>query len=453
MFPKFSSKGRSKPVDPPPPPHNLHTRGKFELEIGPHIFSETMMYEAHYTTTQPSQTAHQPAMASHYAWKGGNYYTPYDHTPLAGSSSIVASTSGAQESGSSVTSLDATKSSSPFISSLTAVTTITPALISQVNTAASSNPILSNLLTLAAAGNATPDQLKTLGLLIQSLANPEPPVPASLEASSSAATRPLPTPTPTPTPTPPAGPPVKDFDLILEFQQSQSDKWRIPRSPALYRRTPSTTFGCFDIEMTVRVPFGTDAELIAKQDGPTPTKAVLHFKNAPFSVWDSLMRWSGGEVAMNGNRHRLERLESEPAFLGHRIPEGTLLTQLHSLSTPYSTKLIKPGLYASRAKRKPASRKPSTVGVTAEEDKPAAKRVRTNGKNGSATSQIQCEHCKKTDVPLMLGGRFCRPCINAGHGTSASLVAPIQPQPLPEFNTVTTSTPPTTVVTNLTREL
>ena len=47
---------------------------------------------------------------------------------------------------------------------------VTPALIAQVNLAASSDPTLQNLLQVAAAGKASVDQLRSLGVFIQTLA-------------------------------------------------------------------------------------------------------------------------------------------------------------------------------------------------------------------------------------------------------------------------------------------
>lgn len=68
---------------------------------------------------------------------------------------------------------------------------VTPALIAQVNDAAASNPTLHNLLQVAASGEASMDQLKTLGFFIQSLAaaqqqSPPPPPTANFLGTKSA---------------------------------------------------------------------------------------------------------------------------------------------------------------------------------------------------------------------------------------------------------------------------
>ena len=48
-FPKFSSKARGgKAVENMPPPHTIKAHGKYDLHIGPHVFSNTALFEAHY---------------------------------------------------------------------------------------------------------------------------------------------------------------------------------------------------------------------------------------------------------------------------------------------------------------------------------------------------------------------------------------------------------------------
>ena len=200
--------------------------------------------------------------------------------------------------------------SAPFISSLAEVTSITPVLIHRVNTAASANPILSNLLQLAAAGNASPDQLKTLGLLIQSLANMEDlPVAAALLQQ------------------PPStlvhhqkSPPVKDFDLVLEFREAPGERWVFPRVSVYGEQipTPSTTNSSQDVLLTTCIPFSVanDAALnVSQQPGlETSTEssvqqiATLRLKEAPSAIWDTIYRWIGGEDKMRSNKVQIDSL-------------------------------------------------------------------------------------------------------------------------------------------------
>lgn len=173
-------------------------------------------------------------------------------------------------------------------------------LVHQVNLAASTNPILSNLLQLAAARRATPDQLQTLGLLIQSLANIE----SALAVSNIPPAEP---------PLPPSSNPnyyrpqplVKDFDLILEYRETPNERWIIPR-------------GCYP----VAVQSGSDIMLtvciIGKQETPSiplhrvaldpespdiaDRSVTFTLKNTPFNLWDTIVRWIGGEEKMSLNK-------------------------------------------------------------------------------------------------------------------------------------------------------
>lgn len=203
-------------------------------------------------------------------------------------------------------------SSAPLLSSLTAVTTITPSLINQVNQAAASNPTLANLLQLAAAGKATPEQLKTLGLLIQvnpsrnfpllltlfqSLAAPEV---AAASASTSAPTAS----TSQPLPPPSSEASVKEFDLVLQFQETSSDRWIIPRGPAVCERIIDSRVSdaAYDILFTASLSLSNATQQ------PSEEIVTLRFRHAPLSVWDSVNRWIGGEEKMKENKRLLDQL-------------------------------------------------------------------------------------------------------------------------------------------------
>ena len=152
VFPKFvsKSKGKNQAELPQPPPHTLRFVSKCDVEIGPHIFYECLFYEAIYTPTSlpmtnsisaGSQSARSPGTPSRNA-----------------SSSKPAPALGSAGTAQSSTTQESWKPE------------ITPALIAQVNEAASTNPTLQSLLQSAAKGEASQDQLKTLGFFIQSLA-------------------------------------------------------------------------------------------------------------------------------------------------------------------------------------------------------------------------------------------------------------------------------------------
>ncbi|KAF8641241.1 hypothetical protein AX17_000875 [Amanita inopinata Kibby_2008] len=413
IFPKFSSKARpskSSEVPPPtpPPPHTIQTRGCCDLEIGPHVFPDTTFYEVHYLSTQPQAT---PSNVAPYktTWQATSpYSTSYAQSTLAPSTSVLQPPT--------------TTTSS---ASLTVTATITPALINQVNSAASSNPILANLLQLAAAGRASSDQLKTLGLLIQSLASPDPAAIASGAVSQSQASNTLSSSLLV------TQPPVKLFDLVIEFREMPNQRWLFPRGPNVCERVLDSNaieIG-YDVIITTCIPFEKNvAEKISDvqeepiSDTPKPpekTPQAIKFclKKAPLAVWDTLHRWAGNEQEMNKHREYLQSLNGpDRVYLGYQLLPGTLLTQLQvAAANAHPMKLIKPGLYASRSKKRTARRRGSEHPVKqAGDDTSSAKQRRRSQTKKNTSLQILCLSCGKTDVPLILGGRYCRPCVEAG---------------------------------------
>ncbi|KIJ22120.1 hypothetical protein PAXINDRAFT_152361 [Paxillus involutus ATCC 200175] len=322
-FPKFSSRGRGgKQPDVVPPPHTIHNRGRCTLQIGPHAFIDTTVFEVHYhpvpVAVAPSTTfVHQSTPAGH----------------QTGSQPTTSSTP---------SSVSTAEPSNPLLSSLASTISVPPALISQVNVAAASNPTLANLLQLAASGRALPDQLKTLGLLIQSLANspamditPAPPQ-TGISTTDSKSTL----------PTAPAvasqyqyQTPVKDFDIVLEFREAPSERWIFPRGPATCEFTPaSESIGSIgDITLSTIVPFA----IITPSPGPETSVAVdiipkqavvFQFKMASSFIWDSFSRWVGPKEKMEQNRSILGKIEPlERKYLTYRLPEGSQLAQIQNV--------------------------------------------------------------------------------------------------------------------------
>lgn len=328
-FPKFSSKARpSKSAEalPPPPPHTIQTRGRCDVTIGPHIFSDTIFYEVHYLPTQlsvPSSSSNvRPYQSS---WQS---VMPYG-TSYARSTPVVPTLPTP-----SIPSIDSS-----------ALASVSPALINQVNSAASSNPILANLLQAAAGGNATDEQLKTLGLLIQSLASRD-----SAANSSSQATQQQPS-TSLPSSLLVTQPPVKPFDVVIEFCEMPNERWLFPRGPRVCERILDkvTTDAAYDVDITTCIPFAkapdaTTSSTSATADQPvaetesqqkpekTPYAVKLTLKKAPFTVWDTLRRWVGDEQEMSKHKEYLQNLVS--SFTGcvpipfHRWPSSRVLNEI-----------------------------------------------------------------------------------------------------------------------------
>ncbi|KAG1757141.1 hypothetical protein EDB19DRAFT_2033331 [Suillus lakei] len=439
-FPKFSSRSRGgKPADAIPPPHTMYNRGRCTLEIGPHIFTETTIFEVHY---HPVLTHTAPGPS-------------YVQQP--GATSPVSAPQG---------------SSTPLLSSLPNSPSIPPTLINQVNAAALSNPTLANLLQLAASGNASMDQLKNLGVTIQQLASSSG---VNLDASSMQSAQAQNTATAVANGAAASIQPVyqtKDFDIVIEFRECSTDRWIFPRGPAVGNFTPVPgPIGVYgEITLSTRVPFERAKVVLESQpDGqlrsktPEPQEVVTFlFTGAGSPVWDSILRWIGSKDKIEENRKILESINTpRRVYLAHRIAEGSLLAQIQNAAVPsFSTKLLRSAAESSnKPKRKAAPRKPSqpqlqsqpqprpqpqpqpqsqsqsqpqpqpqsqsqppplpqdagSAQQSAEPPPPPPKKKRqTQPKTTPSLPKIACFACGQTDVPLIMGGRYCRPCVEAG---------------------------------------
>ncbi|KAF8140624.1 hypothetical protein EV363DRAFT_1151718 [Boletus edulis] len=405
MFPKFSSRGRGgKQPDVVPPPHTIYNRGRCTLQIGPHLFMDTTVFEVHYrsfpvTVSQPTMFVYQSAP--------GNPLSQAVHQPQTLSSSSPASAG----------------ESNPLLSSLSSSLPVPPGLISHVNAAATSNPTLANLLQLAAAGRATPDQLKTLGLLIQSLTgSPATGAPAAASQSSAPGTDSSSTPLATaPATAQQYQAPAKDFDIVIEFRDAPSDRWVFPRGPAAWDFSALNDTGSFgDLTVSTIVPFPSmippQDPLASEASAPTelPSRHVVefHFKMASSYIWDTFSRWVGPKEKMEENRKILKEIEPpEQKYLAYRLPGGSQLTQIQNAALPsYAMKPIKPSTENGKPKRRSAPRKSAQDPPGS----PTAKRKRQTQTKTQVPPKIACFACGQANVPLIMGGRYCRPCVEDG---------------------------------------
>ncbi|KAI0308181.1 hypothetical protein B0F90DRAFT_131037 [Multifurca ochricompacta] len=361
------------------------------------------------------------------------------------------------------------RASTPLVSAVASETPITPALINRVNDAASTDPILANFLQLAASGRATSDQLKTLALLIQSLASaPSSSMPSALGSVSSSESHSVPnqlsqTPTSIPSPSTPAtlqsshansydhpssvqptasaglGAP-KDFDLVLEFPERPYDRWLVPRVPVVCERTPS--IGNIEaILLLFALPFpkqkATEPES-AEPAGTDPPQEVVQFRitkvhqafGTAFSIGSAdSQKWR--QTAASLERSFVSRVVLLLMFgdisidvlvgcsrtgvsptptlgrrLAHKVADGRD-TLCHEVNQACSWRS------KFREAQSHAQRLGSTVDSQGVVISPKRKRA-SQPKAGSASKKIACVSCGQTDVPLMMGGRFCRQCVDAG---------------------------------------
>jgi len=362
----------------------MRSLGKFDFQVGPHVFPDTSVYEAHYLPATPAPQPPRPVsnqpQPSTSTWQTASPYRAPTYTPYfpyaASATPSVATYPSLQ------------RASTPLVSAVASETPITPALINRVNDAASTDPILANFLQLAASGRASSDQLKTLALLIQSLASaqssslplavlssitgtePHSPfnlpgvqTPASTPSSSASPTPPNPAthsrpnsdnPSPAQTTAPSAPQPPKEFDLVLEFPERPYDRWLVPRVPVVCERTPSTG-NVEAILLLFALPFPKPKQTQEETESATSTSTDLPQEVVQFRItkvhqafWASLLNWAGGSAKVETNRQVLAKIVSltkslngsaltpfqaapERVYLQHQLPEGDLLTKLQAV--------------------------------------------------------------------------------------------------------------------------
>ncbi|KAI0652001.1 hypothetical protein C8Q79DRAFT_935720 [Trametes meyenii] len=377
LFPKFSVKTRGgRPTEVIPPPHTTKAYGKYDLLIGPHVFADTAIYEVH-------------------------YLPPNDITASQTSAIQSANLSSVQTSLSSV----------PFPSG----TYVTPAMSSKVLSVAKEDQTLANLLNAVVKRTATDDQVRTLGYLIQSMGGVQ-----TLDQSSAA---------PGTTLQPPVRPvSPKPFDIVLEFHERPSERFVLSRGDVvcdLVASKSNNAYRASDVIVTCCIPFPRAATFEPSQTSPearSPEVATFRISRISQSLWDLLFVWAGGLDRIEESRVKLSQLAKVApprSYLQHRLPEGDLLEDIqNSVAPAYTMKPVKPpGADSNRPKRKSVSRRPTVVSgapSTPLDISPPAKRRNQPKPKVSAPPPIACHSCGQTDVPLMMGGRYCRECINAG---------------------------------------
>ncbi|KAI0719939.1 hypothetical protein C8T65DRAFT_754939 [Cerioporus squamosus] len=364
MFPKFSTRGRgTKVAEVIPPPHTIKAHGKYDLTIGPHV---------HYLPEVETSATTE--------WSPPTY-------PTAASPQV----------------------STPLVN-IPSMSYVTPALSAQVALASQSNPVLANLLHAVINRTATDDQIKTLGLLIQSL-----PVGSAQQLGTSQFSSAAP-----PTVTRAGSP--KPFDIVLEFHERPADRWIFPRGDVVCER-PGVAQDVFarsaNVILTTFLPFAGMASPNPstandqQAELEPPEVASFTFSRVPQQLWDLFLVWAGGPAKVEESRKVLAELVKKAAprsYLQHRLPEGELLSEIQAAVAPsYTLKSIKPaGADSTRAKRKSVSRKATLMSdgpsSPAEKAVPVKRRQSLKSKP-SAPPPIACRACGQTDVPLMMGGR------------------------------------------------
>ncbi|GJJ09699.1 hypothetical protein Clacol_003923 [Clathrus columnatus] len=386
------------------PPHTLRFRGKCDLEIGPHVFYATSVYEV--------------------------TYHPYSVTPNTIPSHANSST---QQS-----------LPVPTTSSTTNDLSITNELIARVNVAAQTNSDLANLIAVAASGSATAEQLQALGVTLQSLAESSNSINSTPTSNTGTFKAPILSPAlftslksnpvgPTPTNNshvlalrpPQASPsvgsapyqisptvqiPAKEPDVLIEFYENSSDRWILPKELVLYEKlTRWDGVNSFaDIIFSTIFPFEHTVSPVklsdsAHEDLPElPIHPItLRFFNVPISIWNLFASAAADEERTKRVKVAIDAKLSKAAtrvYLGYQIPDGALLSQLQaSASDRYPMKGIKTTgttAGAGQSKRRSSANIAKNSSVSAPKRKKTIQSKKTESRTGT------CDVCKRASIVL-----------------------------------------------------
>jgi len=238
--------------------------GHCDIHIGPHVFYRTAVHKINYYPQAQQPSTYYTPQSPQTSWGPSTSYGAASY----GTTSYYRSTAQAQES------------SNPLV-------TITPDLLTRVTTAGTTNPTLANLLRLAASRQATQEELKRLGALIQSLAAvPEENFPTQPPLEQVPAT------------------PAKLPDLVVEFQERVGTQFLVPRGPSLCERVESASGdGGHDVVLTtcLRVPKATAPTPSDPQAPIEETEDVITFRftNPSDEFWYFLSSWVGDSMGNN----------------------------------------------------------------------------------------------------------------------------------------------------------
>lgn len=226
---KFSTRGRSKGIpEIPQPPHTVHALGRCEVEIGPHIFPETRIFEIQYEIP-----AGAPAV-------------PYILTDERVTSAVISALRQVAFSTSS-------SSKAPSVPS--------SVLLGHVKAAASQDSRLEQALSLAAQGTATTDALHVLGSFVKSLPQdgpvpPKPPRPLGSQPRS---------------------------DIVIEFKENTADRWLVPLDCAIIGRQKDVIF------ISTALPDGTGKQ-ISSSHSTDQHPITLRLNRTGAHTWEAVIR-------------------------------------------------------------------------------------------------------------------------------------------------------------------
>lgn len=290
-FRKFTSRARGAKIPEPPPPHTIMSRGKCDLIAGPHQFRQTTFYEVHYM---------QPASA-----------VPTYRLPSTSTVANSSTTSGTQQT--TITPAPSTipscSSDNQDVSQLRLALgggleyTISSDLVARIHHEASVNPIFAAKFRLAVEPNATPEQIRNFAFALPHLPGVKiSGAPSSLTLSTEQQLY---------------LPPVREWDLVIEYQETPNERWLIPRGSlaSCSRLLSKDGSGLSEVSLTLRLPIPPASSQPEDPSPPEPSldkipprPIKLGLRKAPNAVYDLILNWIGGEDKNRDNAVALAKI-------------------------------------------------------------------------------------------------------------------------------------------------
>jgi len=268
------------------------SRGKCDLVIGPHQFRQTTFYEVHYMQPVSTVPTHRlpptSTAANSYPSKGGQQSTSIP-MPFA-----TPETSSCSSSNKDVTQLRLALGGGLEY-------TISSDLVARIHHEASVNPIFAAKFRLAVEPSATPEQIRNFAFALPHLPGVKiSGAPSSLTLSTEQQVY---------------LPPIREWDLVMEYQETPNERWLIPRGSlaSCSRLLSKDGSGLSEVSFTLRLPIPqasskTDDSSPSEPDKNFPRPIKFGLRKAPDAIYNLILNWIGGEDQNKDNAAALAKI-------------------------------------------------------------------------------------------------------------------------------------------------
>ncbi|KAH9937314.1 uncharacterized protein B0H18DRAFT_193802 [Fomitopsis serialis] len=209
---------------------------------------------------------------------------------------------------------------------------------------------------------------------------------------------------------------MREFDIVIEFQEKPSDRWIIPRGPAVCERRDAHSLSDVLLSTVIQSAGSQPTESSEKTATTTAPHVVsINISRVPQALWELLLKWSGGEEGIAKSKEALREIaEKAPPriYLQYQLPDGPLIEQLKNAVPPrYNTKPVMPSNADTTRSRRKASRKQrDTTQSRSLPVQPTSKspsKHKSKPKVAEPPIPIACWSCGRPDVPLLNFGSTC----------------------------------------------